>query len=305
MTLNSIYSYTICLKSPSVLSKALPKDLIAGFVTTTTGDADSTKKSAVRAHPRISLITNQFPAKYNKDSIRDAANFDDEDEVEVWTVFSTASFAKMHKAPQESLPDDVVATVTHLLLDSLQNDIISASKSVSDDGEIRQLRDQILDYRLQLWGAALPLNVWDCPSEEKKGNSGFLYDPEHGVGVCGDWLMEASIAGAWTSGKRLAEHILATSATVVEQAPTVGLNGGTFKSSAAVQRFGIGSLLNVPDLPHDFQKNANTSAEGTSGQRRNNRAPPKKSMGRKIGDQGSRDGTQNSWNSTKQRGKVR
>jgi hypothetical protein len=48
------------------------------------------------------------------------------------------------------------------------------------------------------------LNVWKSP---KKDESGFLYDGKFGVGVCGDWLIDPSIAGAYESGRRLAMYM--------------------------------------------------------------------------------------------------
>jgi NAD(P)-binding Rossmann-like domain len=356
MTLNSIYSYTVCLKSPSLLSEALPKDFLAGFITTSTTKTTTTTSSATTdddssstkdkndgntvsaPHPRIAMITNQIPGKYDLKT-KDTDD-DDDDDVEVWTIFSTATFAKQHKAPQEFLPDDVVSEVTDLLLESLQTDIVSTAQqqqqqrhgsSEMTQEEPLRLKDQVLDQRLQLWGAALPMNVWDCPvtnadtstskttKKKKEGNekSGFLYDSEYGVGVCGDWLMEASIAGAWTSGRRLAEHILATADLADSQPPSttsantvVGLEGGRFKSSSAVQKFGIGALLDVPDdeetssdfIKSDFGggsgRNANRRSKGKSGRR----GPSFKSTGRKgDGRQIDNGGKVRGGSTTKQR----
>eukprot|EP00529_Nitzschia_sp_RCC80_P014876 CAMPEP_0113444064 /NCGR_PEP_ID=MMETSP0014_2-20120614/2474_1 /TAXON_ID=2857 /ORGANISM="Nitzschia sp." /LENGTH=728 /DNA_ID=CAMNT_0000335065 /DNA_START=115 /DNA_END=2298 /DNA_ORIENTATION=+ /assembly_acc=CAM_ASM_000159 len=288
MTLNSIYSYTICLESPSLLSEALPQDFIAGFVTTTTASSSSSSPESgdsQKAHPRIALITNQCPGKYSH-NVKSGGK-----DVEVWTVFSTAPFAKEHKAPQEFLPEDVVSTVSDLLLDSLQSDIISpSSKSMSSsshDDMVRHLKDQVLDQRLQLWGAGIPLNVWQCPTDDgeskKESNTGFLYDPEHTVGVCGDWLMDPSIAGAWTSGKRLAEHIVTSTSIGAGSSTTIGLDGGSFKASPSVQRFGIGSLLDVPDLPPDFSSNASTTSSKSGNKKKRRRhQSSKNSQGRKT-----------------------
>ena len=294
MTLNSIYSYTICVESPSWLSEALPKDFIAGFVTTTFSPSSSSNPEngdGRKAHPRIALITNQCPGKYSH-NVKSSGK-----DVEVWTIFSTASFAKEHKAPQEFLPEDVVSTVSDLLLDSLQSDIISPSlksksssstKSSNAYGDMVRhlLKDQVLDQRLQLWGAGIPLNVWQCPSEDggsdkQPSKTGFLYDPEHSVGVCGDWLMDPSIAGAWTSGKRLAEHIVTSGSIGAGTPSSVGLDGGSFKASPSVQRFGIGSLLHVPDLPPNFSSNASTKSS-KYGNKKKRRRPQssKNSQGR-------------------------
>jgi hypothetical protein len=70
----------------------------------------------------------------------------------------------------------------------------------------------VLEQRLQLWGAALPINTWETSGDDKNGVSagGYIYDADHAVGVCGDWLVQPSVAGAWTSGQQLADHFVAS-----------------------------------------------------------------------------------------------
>ena len=64
-----------------------------------------------------------------------------------------------------------------------------------------------------------------------------MYDAEYKAGACGDWLLEASIAGAWTSGRLLAEHMLS------EAAPTShGLQGDFYKSET-VAKAGIAAIV--------------------------------------------------------------
>lgn len=184
MTLNSIYSLTFALSAPSPLSSRLPEPFICGDIL---------------SEPNVRFVTCQT-RKYPRN-----------DNVEVWTVLSSAAFAKKFKAPQESLPDDVVETVTTKLLASLQQTLAMPAMI------------QPLESRLQLWGAALPINVW-------KNDKGFLYDLENDVGVCGDWLVEPSIAGAWTSGQLLAEHMIMKSAAL-----TAGLEGKFVKNAGAQQ----------------------------------------------------------------------
>jgi hypothetical protein len=242
MTLNSLYSLTLCLKGPSILSQSLQKSesFIAGFV---------------QDHPRLGLVTcqtNKYPTTtYNKD------NDDDDDDsnnnnFEVWTIISTAQFAKKYKAPQENLPEDVIENVTKLLVDSLQEDIIGNNNNNSD-GTTTTLQSQVVESRLQLWGAAVPLNVWrgDPSNDDKKsddsGSSGFIYDPRYQVGVCGDWLLEPSIAGAWTSGRQLAQHLIDASSDKDEnenssKSESVGFPKGYFEASQAVKKLGIAAL---------------------------------------------------------------
>ena len=267
MTLNSIYSLTFCLKGPSLLSQNLPESFVGGFV---------------QEHPRLGLVTcqtNKYPSKtYSED---DQTN---DDNLEVWTVLSTACFAKKNKAPQEFLPEDVVQNVTRLLVDSLQNDIIGGEVAVNGGDAV--LRNQILDARVQLWGAAVPLNVWrgdtgPSASDPKQSSPGFVHDPRYQLGVCGDWLLEASIAGAWTSGRRLAEHLIDTDHST--SAKYVGFKKGYFEASQSVRQLGLASLdgpMNsqkkiIPSSPQRSTNNNNNNGQGgkgnNNGKRNNNR----------------------------------
>jgi hypothetical protein len=162
----------------------------------------------------------------------------------VWTILSTPHFAKRYKAPQEHLPDDVVETVTNKLLTSLQEMLLdsgSASSSSSSEKEgppaspplLSLLRP--LESRLQLWGAAVPLNVYD-------NHRGFIYDADHHVGVCGDWLVQPSLAGAWTSGRLLADHLLSAHSSSSTLPPTTAGLDGSFVASAAAQQSGLAAF---------------------------------------------------------------
>eukprot|EP00980_Cylindrotheca_fusiformis_P027837 scaffold22560_cov135-Cylindrotheca_fusiformis.AAC.48 len=199
MTLNSLYSLTVVLLSPSPWSKALPNDFICGFVN----------------HPQLRMLTCQT-RKYPK---RDGDNTH-----EVWTVLSSAKFAKKYKAPQEFLSDEVVEEVTQMLVQAVDETLnlpLETTKSV-------------LENRVQLWGAAVPLNVW-------KNRYGFLYDSTNNVGVAGDWLIEPSIAGAYTSGYMLASHLNKDSENQDSNSTCLGLEG-SFERSESVKNVGIASL---------------------------------------------------------------
>ncbi len=229
MTLNSIYSLTFCMKGPSLLSQNLPESFVGGFV---------------QDHPKLGLVTcqtNKYPTNtYNENK--------DDESLEVWTILSTASFAKKNKAPQEFLPEDVVQNVTQMLVDSMEQDILGTTKAGTNvEGT---LQNQILESRVQLWGAAVPLNVWKgdvgkaqtstSNSNDSRSATGFIWDPRFGVGVCGDWLMEASIAGAWTSGRRLAQHLIDTDMSSTTK--HVGFKKGHFEASQSVRQLGLASL---------------------------------------------------------------
>jgi predicted NAD/FAD-dependent oxidoreductase len=199
MTLNSIYSLTICLETNSPLSQRLPAPFVAGFCD----------------HPHLRMITCQT-RKYP-----DNSNI----EHEVWTILSSAKFAKKYKAPQEFLPEETIEQVSLLLLEAVE-------EMVGTTGEPLKL----LDKRLQLWGAAVPLNVWRSKEGDEKNPAGFIYDSDYKVGVCGDWLVEPSIAGAWTSGRLLAQHLSSSKTTT-----TAGLQG-SFERSESASKLGIASL---------------------------------------------------------------
>jgi predicted NAD/FAD-dependent oxidoreductase len=151
-------------------------------------------------------------------------NENDDKEHELWNILSSAQFAKQYKAPQEFLPDDVIDQVTELLVHAVDETLNLSSDSQMD----------VLENRVQLWGAAVPLNVW-------KNDLGFLYDATNNVGVVGDWLIEPSIAGAWTSGYSLASHLNKQSKIAASDAMTVGLEG-SFERSESVKSIGIASI---------------------------------------------------------------
>ena len=232
MTLNSIYSLTFCVKGPSLLSTKLPKAFVGGFI---------------QNHPRLGLVTcqtNKYPrSTYSEKTSRSVEDDDDDDRTEVWTILSTASFAKKNKAPQEFLPEDVIQNVTRLLIDSVEKDLLgNLEGSDADPRKVVALRDEILESRLQLWGAAVPLNVWrgDIDNVQSSSKSpGFIHDPKYHVGVCGDWLLEASIAGAWSSGRRMAQHM--TNISQGSNSKLVGVKGH-FEASQSVRQLGLASL---------------------------------------------------------------
>jgi len=203
MTLNSIYSLTVVVSSlTSPLSKALSSPSSVAFV---------------KNHPSLSMLTCQT-RKYPQ--INEVNN-----DHEVWTILSSAKFAKKYKGPQEFLPEETIELVSSLLLKAVQKCL-----GIDETASI-----EVLEKRLQLWGAAVPLNVWN-------NEKGFIYDGKYNVGVCGDWLVEPSLSGAWTSGRLLANHMLKTSSSsdVVDK-KSVGVDG-QFERSESVSAFGIAAL---------------------------------------------------------------
>jgi len=219
MTLNSIYSLTFAIKKDnSALSKALGEDVVAAFV---------------RNHANLRFLTCQS-RKHGGIATNRA---------EVWTILSSPKFASKYKAPQENIPIETAETVVGLLLQSLEESLNLTPGSLD--------ADRLLDSKLQLWGAAVPINVWESSTKENMTASrnaglelnGFLYDPENGVGAAGDWLMDPSIGGAWESGRRLAEWMMTSEEKDDKKQVKVGLPPhGAFHVSKAASKAGIGNV---------------------------------------------------------------
>ena len=131
----------------------------------------------------ISWVSNNS-SKYNHNS----TGSDSSDQVECWTVISTKGFGKAHKVPQENIPPVKEKLVVEQLL--------AAFKSVVGVHEL----PTVCYTRVQLWGAALPINILDSTSE-------CVFDNNYHIGVCGDWLVSPCIQGAAMSGLALAERI--------------------------------------------------------------------------------------------------
>lgn len=209
MTLSSIYSLTVALKKGSALSQSLPEPLVCGFVK---------DNAALRF---LSCQTRKYDCNQNVDG---------GDDIDVWTILSSPNFAKKYKAPQEFLTDETIEQVSSQLLQALEQSLGLDAGS---------LTKAVLERRLQLWGAALPLNTWETTTSTVKDGGGYVYDSEHTAGVIGDWLVQPSIAGAWTSGQRLADFLQFEEDGT--QIMTVGLEGSFVRSESASQE-GIGAL---------------------------------------------------------------
>jgi len=216
MTLNSIYSlaFAVKKKSDGGLSKVLPEHAYSVFI---------------KNEPTLRFLSCNTRKHHNNN-----------DDVEIWTLLSSATFAKKYKGPQENLPQDAITEVTQLMLSGLETSLGLDTGSIS-----------VLESRLQLWGAAVPLNTYAGGSSSGHNAEpplGYVYDSRYGVGTCGDWLLHPSIEGAWESGRRLASWISkehkedgGSSASSF----SVGLpnrDGGHFHVSASALENGIGSF---------------------------------------------------------------
>nr|GMC47891.1 uncharacterized protein LOC109181751 [Ipomoea batatas] len=105
-----------------------------------------------------------------------------------WTFFSTASFGKKNKVPQESIPTATAEKVKEAMLEGVEKALGLSHGSLK----------RPLYTRLQLWGAALPTNTPNIPC---------IFDPLGRAGICGDWLLGSSLEAAVLSGMALANHI--------------------------------------------------------------------------------------------------
>ena len=116
---------------------------------------------------------------------------------EAWTLLSTRQFGTANKCPQEDIPPAKRAQVTNLMLQAFYQ----AAGLITTDGP----GPQPVHTFVQLWGAAVPLNVLG-------GGAPSVLDSDSAVGVCGDWFTSPCIEGAAESGLHLADTIAAHAA---------------------------------------------------------------------------------------------
>mmetsp|Transcript_22373 Transcript_22373/g.72148 ORF Transcript_22373/g.72148 Transcript_22373/m.72148 type:complete len:402 (-) Transcript_22373:113-1318(-) len=116
----------------------------------------------------------------------------------VWTALTTATFGAKNKFPQEALR----GTETEA---RVVDEILKAVPTTSAGKHPLRLRST---PRLQLWGAAVPLNAWTS-------DANFVWDADARLGIVGDWLRSrdathppSSIEAAFLSGHDLATHLL-------------------------------------------------------------------------------------------------
>ncbi|XP_062203624.1 uncharacterized protein LOC133905858 [Phragmites australis] len=107
---------------------------------------------------------------------------------ECWTFFSTAAYGRRNKVPQENIPKVTAEKVKEDMLGGVEHALGLSKGSLQ----------QPIYTRLQLWGAALPMNTPGVPC---------IFDPHGRAGICGDWLTGSSIEAAVLSGISLANHI--------------------------------------------------------------------------------------------------
>jgi len=246
MTLNSIYSLVFVAKG-GCLDDALRK--------LSSGSADDPLPYTImiKNEPNLRLLSCNTRKHKHKLNPRN-------DNSQVWTLLSSPQFGKQFKGPQENLPPALVETVTIEMLTSLERALNIPKGTIAE---------AVKDVKLQLWGAAVPMNTWRTAAIDGRVD-GFVYDAIHGVGACGDWILDPSIAGAWESGRRLADWIARGEDTVSVGFPATAASFGDvgkFYPSRAAAESGIGTV------PSSYSNVGYVAAsEGSNGKpkRRNN-----------------------------------
>ena len=208
MTLNSIYSLVV-----EVPAGLMPADRLGAC-------------NFVPTEPALRMIANQSSKHRGTAGAAGGAA-----ETELWTVLSSGSFGKQHKAAQEFIEGtETEEKVTELLLKA------TARAAGLPEGALS--REKVIASKLQLWGAAVPINAWTGGS--------FAWDAEHTIGICGDWLAgnsarteggghggpaparPSTIESAWVSGRELAEHLADATARAEDHGLHLGEGGGRF-----------------------------------------------------------------------------
>jgi len=108
-----------------------------------------------------------------------------------WTIISSAQFGQENKCPQENIPPEHAEMVTDKMLRAFERAL-----SLTPGSLIPSFAS------VQLWGAANPISVADINPDEP-----FIFDHQAQVGICGDWLNNASLEAAALSGWKLGNHI--------------------------------------------------------------------------------------------------
>jgi hypothetical protein len=250
MTLNSIYSLVFAIKSPRIGGDGNNDELHSPIAQALSRLSHSNKNNHGKNNEHHAVYTVMIKNEPNLQLLscntvkhQHQQNTNSESNTEIYTLLSSPIFGKKFKGPQENLPSELISKVVMKLLNSLERSLNLEKGSVVTS---------VVDLKLQLWGAAVPVNTWSSTTLATTSNDskiishgkvdGFVYDSIHGVGACGDWIMDSSIAGSWESGRRLANWLLATSHNK-KDAMSVGLPkdgiGGKFVPSLGS---GIGTI---------------------------------------------------------------
>ncbi|MEY3668367.1 MAG: hypothetical protein RL572_1907 [Pseudomonadota bacterium] len=104
------------------------------------------------------------------------------------------------------------------------------------------------DARAQL--RARTLHRWLYADSERPLGEPCLWNARSGMGLCGDWLQDDKVEGAWRSGRKLAAQVLAT--VVAPRVRRIAFGSpeyaGTLRLREAVLRVPLGLRLSPQDL---------------------------------------------------------
>ncbi|KAL9187195.1 hypothetical protein ACHAXT_010915 [Thalassiosira profunda] len=275
MTLNSIYSLVFAIKSPKGGGAGMGglSSPIAIALAKLSEEDKGVYTIMIKNEPNLRLLSCNTLKHHH------AQNANADSNIEVYTLLSSAKFGKKHKGPQENLPMELSEKVVMKLLESLERSLQLKEGSVVES---------VVDLKLQLWGAAVPMNTWQSNSVGGKGADGFVYDATYGVGACGDWILSPSIAGAWESGRRLADWMLEGETSVGLPDRSSKEDGGKFVPSRAALESGIGTIPSSPNSKSMFEFPSNEQSNRRGGPNRSRR--PGRGQNRSKNGNGRRSG---------------
>ena len=55
---------------------------------------------------------------------------------------------------------------------------------------------------------AWTVHRWRYARTARPLDQGYIWDSSHRLGLCGDWLGDGTVQGAWLGGRQLAQHVL-------------------------------------------------------------------------------------------------
>jgi predicted NAD/FAD-dependent oxidoreductase len=229
----------------------------------------------IEDHPVLSWAGNNHSKPINA---ADAAEADGAGaRYEAWSLLSTPAFGTAHKCPQEAIPAHKRAQVTELMLQAFYQ----VAGLIGDSGR----GPQPVHTFVQLWGAAVPLNVL-------AGGAASALDAASAVGVCGDWFTSPCIEGAAESGIHLAE-LIAAEAAGASRSSVAASTVATVEAPAAAEAadppsFAPFASHAIGDVPLDaaeleraraIARRACSSTTAGSSQAKGGRAKPQKGRG--------------------------
>ena len=259
MTLNSIYSLVFAVKSEkgdgAVVGNGGLSSPIAKALSSASSDTDDVYTIMINNEPSLRLLS------CNTLKHSHARNPNSQSDVEVYTLLSSPKFGKQFKGPQENLPPELMQKVVMKMLLNLEQSLGLKSGSIVGD---------VVDAKLQLWGAAVPMNTWSSSSISTGTADGFVYDAKHACGAAGDWILDPSIAGAWESGRRLANWMLTQETSVGLPSRSRDGSGGKFVPSRIALSSGIGTIPPSPNSTFEFPSNNKPPNQRSKSPRRDN-----------------------------------